>query len=371
MDRTKGTGSVFRRVKRGVELPNWYIGFRDRNGRQIQESTGQSIKQVAERRLRTRLDEVDKNLPIEVSRNLKYEDIRESLLKDYAANKTGLSTRRKAVYGIAYLDEFFGNMLVNNINTPLLREFRDKLLTGELQRTVYRKTKSTDKREIKGASNATVNRIFALLRRGLNIAREDGLIHAVPKFPMLAEDNVRAGFIESEDFKKLLTHLSAYLRPLLIFLFTTGCRVGAAKLITWDMVSRDAKYFDLPGRIVKNDTNITIPLTQELTDVLLKQFRKTGSNGKPLPVFDSTNLRKEWDDATTAYGRPDLLVHDLRRSGVRTLLNSGVQEKVAMMISGHKTRSVFDRYNIVAEKQLMDAMEKVQARSGNLMEASK
>jgi hypothetical protein len=50
-------------------------------------------------------------------------------------------------------------------------------------------------------------------------------------------------------------------------------------------------------------------------------------------------------------------------------MNSGVQEKVALLISGHKTRSVFDRYNIVAEKQLMDAMDKVQARSGNLMEA--
>ncbi len=46
-----------------------------------------------------------------------------------------------------------------------------------------------------------------------------------------------------------------------------------------------------------------------------------------LPVFDVTNLRNEWDAATTAFGRPELLVHDLRRSGVRNLTDSGVQER--------------------------------------------
>ena len=199
----------------------------------------------------------------------------------------------------------------------------------------------------------------------MNLARIAGLIHAVPHFPMLHEDNVRSGFIEPEDVRKLLTHLPAYLRPLLIFLFTTGCRVGAAKLITWDMVSRDGRSIDLPAAIVKNKNPVTIPVTAELTALLSKMFRKSGE-----PVFDSTNLRKEWDNATTAYGRPELLIHDLRRSGVRNLTDSGVQEKVAMSISGHKTRSVFDRYNIVADKQLRDAMDKLQQRSGNLMGAS-
>jgi hypothetical protein len=99
----------------------------------------------------------------------------------------------------------------------------------------------------------------------------------------------------------------------------------------------------------------------ELTALSSKMFRKSG-----LPVFDVTNLRNEWDAATTAFGRPELLVHDLRRSGARNLTDSGVQERVAMSISGNKTRSVFDRYNIVAPEQLLDAMEKLQQRSGNL-----
>lgn len=364
-DRTRGSGSVYRRTKRGVESPNWYISFYDRNMRQICECTKQPSKMVAESRLRERLAEVAKGVPVEQSRKLRYEDIRDSLLTEYKNNKVGLATRRKKIYGMDYLDEFFANILVVNINTPLLREFVAKMQSAELQKTVYQKLKSTDQRTIKGASNATINRVLALLRRMVNIAREDGHIQACPKFPMMHEDNVRTGFVEAEDFKTLLTHVPVYLRPLILFLFTTGCRVGAAKEITWGMVSRDARSFMLPAGIVKNKTPINLPLTQELTDILLKQFRKTGS-----PVFDSTNLRKEWDNATTAFGRPDLLIHDLRRSGVRNLIMAGVPEVVAMSISGHKTADVFRRYAIVSPTQAQDAMDKVQKLSGNLMGAN-
>jgi hypothetical protein len=90
-------------------------------------------------------------------------------------------------------------------------------------------------------------------------------------------------------------------------------------------------------------------------------------------VFAGTNLRKEWTKACAAVGLgriievsgnkcdpryEGLIIHDLRRSAIRKLVTvAGVPERVAMKISRHKTRSVFDRYHIVSTEDVTGAMQ--------------
>src|ERR1700722_20300019 len=70
-------------------------------------------------------------------------------------------------------------------------------------------------------------------------------------------------------------------------------------------------------------------------------------------------FRRIWKTVCTEAGKPDLLFHDLRRSGVRNLRRLGVPESVAMKISGHKTRSIFERYNIIDKSDVVDATQKL------------
>jgi integrase len=340
----------------------WYAQFYQR-GKQIRVSTGERVKQKALVELRRLMGRSDQGLtPSSELKKITYGQLRAGLLASYTekGNRTLYQTAdgEETIGGLKSLDTFFGysdknpGPPVTTINTDSARAFAKRQLAA-------------------GFSSATINRSLACLRRMLAIAREDGKLQSVPVIRLLKEPHPRRGFITQKQFDELLAALPGHLRPLVTFLYWCGCRLGEARAIEWTQVDLQARLIRLEADQTKNQTARVIPLPSVVAADLQRIAPKTGK------VFDAENLRLDWAKACTAVGLgkmeeqtskagnvwhkySGLIIHDLRRSAIRNLRLAQVPETVAMKISGHKTRSVFDRYNIVSDDDITTAMQRVE-----------
>ncbi len=269
---------------------------------------------------------------------------------DYKINNK--RTLDKAERCARYLLGEFGDMTVTDIVTAKIKKY-------------------IQKRMDEGISNAGINREFSALKRVFSQAARctPPEVAEIPYVPSLKETNVPKGFFEHGDFLALRDALPDYLKGFVTFGYRTGCRVSEISNLTWSQANRDQGIVTLDPGETKNDQGRTIYLDKELKLILEQQWkaRKKGSKLVQYVFFNSTGddkvkrFDRSWKTACKKAGIGRRLIHDLRRTAVRNMVRAGIPQRVAMMISGYKTRSVFERYNMVSENDPRIAAQKQEA----------
>jgi integrase len=222
-----------------------------------------------------------------------------------------------------------------------------------------------------GKKPATVNRETQLLGQAFRLAMNRRILTRAPYSRQLPERNARQGFFERAEFEAVVTYLPDYLKDFARFGYLSGWRKGEIAGLEWRDVDRYAKVIRLRPEASKTHEGRVLVLDGELWALIERRWevREVLTPGgdcvvpwvfhrKGNPIGD---IRKAWKTACRNAGVPGKLFHDLRRTSVRNMVRAGVPERVAMKVSGHRMRSIFDRYHIVSERDLREAVRKTQA----------
>ncbi|MFZ5572221.1 MAG: tyrosine-type recombinase/integrase [Thermodesulfobacteriota bacterium] len=325
----------------------WWIKYY-RNGRSYRESSNSTKKMVAKKLLERREGEIAQGkLPGIHFEKVTFDQLALDFLRDYRINQK--KSLRRAERSVNHLKACFEGDRISDINTPRVHAY-------------------IEIRMEEGAANATINRELSALKRMLTLgARQTPpLVDRVPHIPMLKENNTRKGFFEHDEFLALREALPDYLKGFVTFGYKTGWRISEIANLTWTQVDRKLGIVRLEVGETKNGSGRTIYLDEELRSIIHQQWALRKEMGVLCPyVFPNQfgrgpvkDLRGSWFKACKKAGIGRRLFHDFRRTAIRNMVRSGVPERVAMMISGHRTRSVFDRYNIVNDADLKAAADR-------------
>jgi integrase len=345
----RGDGYIYQR--RGVW---WACTFTD--GRRVRESLHTADEEQAKKRLvqlRRAKDRGQYLAPAE--RRATVDDLLDDLLVHLRVK--GAASAPKVTSHMKAVRERLGASRASHLDTAMVERAQEAWLKA-------------------GAAPATVNRRCEGLRQAFRLAarRTPPRVRAVPHIPLLKVSNARQGFISRADFQALRKRIEdPDVRDFVEWFYWTGMRPGEIRQLTWEMVDREAWTLNLDPRAAKIRRGRVLALEGPLRQIVdrrwkarrldcLLVFHRTSKGLAGQPVLDFSKL---WKAALkVARLSPGLVPYDLRRTALRNMVRAGIETGVAMKISGHRTRSTFDRYNIVDEQDVREAVIRTAAFVG-------
>ncbi|OPX19998.1 MAG: hypothetical protein BZ151_06210 [Desulfobacca sp. 4484_104] len=301
-------------------------------------------KEAAEQRLREVLSARAEGRHIKKSPDIRtrFQDLAEWYLGlPEVKAKRGRSYERDQL-SVSKLLPVFGDRLLKDINSEMVEAYKQKRLTEPS----YKGTPTKP---------ATVNRELACLKTIFNKAVGNGKAERNPaqRVKLLKENNVRDRVLSSEEYARLLANCPAHLKPIVNLAYYTAMRQGEILNLTWGQVDLKDGFIKLRPEDCKTNEGRYVPLTPELIAMFKDMVR--GLPGVKVFTYKGrsvASIKKSFITACKRAGLNDFTFHDLRHTAINNWRLQGHDYFRIMAATGHKTMSVFKRYNTVSKAEL-------------------
>ena len=361
--------------------------YRDGQPKTIYTSTDDP--EVAERQRRALETDLDRGMPVQAAvGKVRWEEAVRDLIVDYENNEYDSldDTRRRLELHLtpAFKGQRMASITAADIREYVNRRKKDSYIPGTRMKdgTVIAQGKGKPR----AYSNAQINRELSILKRMFTLeVKELGKLAHMPHIALLDESKAkRKGFLSLDDLESVLPFLQAPFDDIARVAFLTGWRIDSEITpLEWRHVDFEADEVRLDPQMAKNDDGRVFKLTDDLREIFRRlhaAHKARRQQGQICPAVFVRMLRKDrqgeptprpakafykaWARARRKAGIPGRLPHDMRRTAARNMIRRGVPERIAMQAGGWKTRSVFDRYNIVSEEDLKAAATRLSGQLG-------
>lgn len=318
--------SLFKRK----DSPYWWIKF-THNGQKIQRSTGTTEKTLAQ--------EYHDRLRVELWEELKLgkrprRTWNEAVVR-WLEETQHKATQQDDISQLRWLDKYLGDKDLTVINRDLI----DRVKSARLKT---------------GVSNATVNRMLALVRAILRKATlEWEWIDRFPKISLLKEPRLRIRWLQKHEAERLIRELPKHLADMARFSLETGLRQSNVKGLQWSQVDLKRGCAWIHPDQAKARRAIAVPLSEGAAELLRGRAGIHADyvftyKGKPVTQVNT----KAWRNALLRAGIENFRWHDLRHTWASWHIQAGTPQHVLQELGGWETADMVKRYAHLSSEHL-------------------
>ncbi|MGZ5055276.1 MAG: tyrosine-type recombinase/integrase [Methylobacter sp.] len=229
-----------------------------------------------------------------------------------------------------------------------------------------------DAKKETGVTNATVNRLLAVIRAILNRAhREWGWVDSVPYVRLLPEPKKRIRWLTKEEAMRLIRELPSHLAEMVRFSLSTGLRESNVTQLQWNQIDMQRRCAWIHADQAKARKSITVPLNDEALAVIRRQIGKHETHVfsyKGKTVLNANT--KAWRHALERVGIEDFRWHDLRHTWASWHVQNGTPLNILQELGGWSEPTMVQRYAHLSPGHLAEYADNAKIGT-NLVQAIK